>query len=465
VAAFLDVLIVLLLVGLSGLLVAIEVSVIASGRHHWDPDDARPDRWIRLAQRLAQSPRGLLISVRLLTLWIGTTGVFWAALRLLGPLAELFPDSDGLGWFAALVLLAFVMAAAIVIFREILPRPVARRHGRALTRFGVVLLSWVEWVFRPVVLLLSGVSRLILWILGSRGDLPTVTLEDLEGLIRAVAGEGLVDATEGRVALAALRLGDRTARDCMRPRTEVDALDIGTSVEEAFGMMAMSIYSRFPVYEDHLDHVQGYVHIKDVMKHYHLRLRTPLRQLARDVVFVPETLPLDKLLVALQEKRSHLAIVLDEFGGTLGVVGPQDILNELVGEFRPDHRVGPKLHEEPIRRDGPDGWLMEGSVTLDALCQHLRIRLAPNERKTATLGGLIQSRLDRVPRLGDTLVWHGWEFEVLRMDPLKPRKVDRVRVRKAEPEPNALDVAESNGTPDMQPEPDQASAPGDRPEE
>ena len=154
---------------------------------------------------------------------------------------------------------------------------------------------------------------------------------------------------EQMVARRALRLGDRTVREIMRPRIEIDALDVDTPADEVIGAVAMAGFSRLPVHEGDLDHIIGFIYTKDLLLRQHMGWPIELRKLVRPALLVPETMPIDKLLELFREKRTQMAIVLDEFGGTEGLVTMEDVLEELVGEIHDEYRQD--REQEIVQRD------------------------------------------------------------------------------------------------------------------
>ena len=199
---------------------------------------------------------------------------------------------------------------------------------------------------------------------------PTVSLDDIEHLIDTGTAEGVVEPFEQKLALGALRLGDRTVRDIMRPRIDLDAMDVDTPADEVLGTVAMAGFSRLPVYEGDLDHVIGFVHIKDLFRQQYLGWPIELRKLLHPALFVPENMTLDRLLELFQEKHNQLAIVLNEYGGTEGMVTLEDVVEEIVGEMRDEHR----RHEEQkfVQRDD-ETWLIDGTVSIADMIDRLEL--------------------------------------------------------------------------------------------
>ncbi|NDC54202.1 MAG: HlyC/CorC family transporter, partial [Planctomycetia bacterium] len=223
----------------------------------------------------------------------------------------------------------------------------------------------------------------------------------------------------------ALRLGERTVRDIMRPRIDLDAIDIDTPPAQVLGAIAMAGYSRLPVYEGSLDHILGYVSLKDVLRHTWMGWPIELRRMMHRALFVPETMPLDRLLGLFQKEKNQLAIVLDEYGGTEGLVTLEDVLEELVGEIHDEHRHG--AEKDFVHRD--DGsWLVDGGAGIEALAELFDLTLGPQPREYSTVSGLVLALLERIPATGDKTSWQGLSIEVVDMD---GRRIDKLLVTRA----------------------------------
>jgi putative hemolysin len=264
-----------------------------------------------------------------------------------------------------------------------------------------------------------------MFLLGARGKHEqTVSVDDIEQLLEAGRAEGVLEAVEQAVAVGALRLGERTVRDVMRPRIEIDALDVDTPSDEIIGAIAMAGYSRLPVYDGSLDRILGYVALQDVLRTSWMGWPLELRKMMRRAAFVPETMPLDRLLELFRKERTPFAIVLDEYGGTDGLVTLDDVLSELVGEIHDDRRA-----EEPAEFvERPDGsWLVEGSAAVERLAAKFGIAIEAEPREYETVSGLVLAELERLPTAGDAISWQGLVIEVVDMD---GRRIDKLLVRR-----------------------------------
>ncbi len=228
-----------------------------------------------------------------------------------------------------------------------------------------------------------------------------------------------------------LKVHDRTAGDAMVPRVDIVALDVETPFAEAVEYVVEQGHSRMPVYRETLDDVIGFIHVKDVLAPVARRRETKLAPILRKVLFVAPSVPILDLLVQMRQARTHIAMVVDEFGGIDGLVTIEDLIEEIVGEIEDEHDVadGPRLVE---RSDGT--LIADARIPIEALEERQGIRLRPagDQEGVDTLGGLVSALAGRVPGRGEVIVHpSGIEFEVLDGD---PRRIERLRVRSPAPD-------------------------------
>jgi putative hemolysin len=250
------------------------------------------------------------------------------------------------------------------------------------------------------------------------------TLQEIRHLIEMGTAEGIVYPVEQKLAFEALQLGDRTVRQIMKPRIDIDAVDAETPEEELLGVISMAGFSRLPVYEGDLDHIIGFVHLKDVLRQHYLGWKLDLRKLVRPALTVPDTMRLDQLLVRFQEERNQLAIVVDEFGATRGMVTLEDVLEELVGELLTDHHQ--RVEQQIVQRD-TTSWEVDGSVSIADLLERLGRQhlLAGAPRTVSSVAGLVLEILGHLPLVGEKATWHDLTFEVAA---LESQRIDRLIV-------------------------------------
>jgi putative hemolysin len=312
------------------------------------------------------------------------------------------------------------------VLGELVPKRIALAFAERLA----TLVSWplliLSYAARPIVAILGFVTGAVLKLLRVQPSTESaISVEDIEHLIESGREQGVLEETEHEVALEALQLRNRRVRDVMRARIDIDAVDVDTPADEVVGVMAMSGFSRLPVYEETLDHIIGFLYNKDVFQQFYLRRQIELRKLLRAPLFVPETLSLDRLLVTLREKHTHLAIVLDEFGGTRGMVTLEDVLEELVGEIYDEHQREERAMIVP-RDDG--GWLVDGQLPMHELLERLPpgTNLCEESLDYSTVGGLILAVLQRLPEVGELVSCGDLTIEVVDMD---GNRIDRLLVK------------------------------------
>ncbi len=250
--------------------------------------------------------------------------------------------------------------------------------------------------------------------------------EAIEELIEETPESDTPISEDQRVLLAnILKLRDKTVRDVMVPRADIIAISADTPLDEVVRLIQAEAHSRYPVYRESLDDVIGMVHIKDVLAYWGTAKKFNLRDILRRVVFVAPTLPVLDMLLDMRRSRTHMALVVDEFGGTDGVLTIEDLVEEIVGEIEDEHDVA----QAPVLARRVDGTIdVNGRTPVEMLEEEIGSVLSEDERREIdTVGGLIFSLLGRIPERGE-VVSHpsGVEFEILDVD---PRRIRRLRVR------------------------------------
>ena len=339
-----EILFILLLILANGFFAAAEMAIVAARRSRLQQLADEGDKRAKAALELIRDPTRFLATGQIGITLIGTFTAEFGGASLVGELAHWLatlpvPLLALHSHASALIIVGLAITIATLILGELVPKRLALYRAEQFARIVAPWMDLLSRVARPAVWLMSSATNALLTLVNSETRQgPTVSVADIEHLIDTGKAEGVVESVEMKVAVEALRLGERTVRDIMRPRIDLDALDADTPVEEVNGAMAMAGFSRLPVYEGDLDHIIGFVHIKDLFLQQYLGRPIQLRKMLHPALFVPESLPLDRLLELFQEQHNQLAVVLDEFGGTEGMVTLEDVLEELVGEIRDEHR-------------------------------------------------------------------------------------------------------------------------------
>jgi CBS domain containing-hemolysin-like protein len=245
---------------------------------------------------------------------------------------------------------------------------------------------------------------------------------DIEALISAGEEEGLIEKGDRRLIESVVAFGDKTVREVMTPRPKMVAIDATRSLEDLRELVIHEQYSRIPVYEQSIDNVVGFVHVRDMFELDEAdRQGRSVRELTRPIRLVPETKPVQDLLREMQHDGAHMAVVIDEYGNTAGLATMEDMVEEILGEIHDEHEP-----ERDVQKDPDGSFIVAGSLDLDRLHDLLEFR-PPEETESTTIGGLVTEWLGHVPKVGETLERDGIRMEILAGDELK---VEQVRVSK-----------------------------------
>lgn len=324
---------------------------------------------------------------------------------------------------APVALLLGVVGLVGIVVVELIARALARERPE-LTVTVTFPIVWTAWFLSwPVVMLLTKLSRFSGALVGGRGQAmgPSVTEDDIAAMIELGSRSGTIDRVEGRMLTSVMELGETLVREVMVPRTDISALPIDATWDEVMVEVREEGHSRLPVYEGTLDDIRGFFHTRDLLGGDIDPVRFRLRQHLRPVEFVPELGRVRDLLRTFQRKKTHLAVVVDEFGGTAGIVALEDVLEEIVGPIQDEHDD----EEAPITKTGDGSYQAEGRASLYDLAEALGVEFPDGGYDT--LGGFLIARAGRMPRTGDHLGFAGHIFTVVEAD---ERRVSRVGIER-----------------------------------
>jgi putative hemolysin len=428
--------VIVLLALLNGFFAAAEIAVLTARRgrlEQWADDG---DGASRIALNLAKDADRFLPTVQVGITLVGVIASAFAGAHLKDSL-ELLLQKPNIPWItersSGLAFAAVVCAVGflLLIVGELVPKRIAFQNAEPIARFVAYPMLILQRASRPVIWLLQATTKQALQILGQRTDQqPSVSVEDIQHLIDAGTEAGVLEESEQKVAMEALRLGDRTVTEILRPRVDIDALDLDTPSTEVIGALAMSGFSRIPVCEGTIDHIVGFVYLKDVFLQQYLGRPIDLRRMIRAPLFIPKSITITRLLELFREHKTQLAIVLDEYGGTQGMVTLEDVLEMLVGDIHDEHRHGRDgdSHEPDIVRREDGSLSVDGSSNLHELETALDISrwTDPVPKGVGTVSGLMLSLLKRPPHIGDIMYWNDLKLEIVDMD---GPKIDRLLIQ------------------------------------
>jgi putative hemolysin len=333
-----------------------------------------------------------------------------------------------------------VAVIAVLVFGEITPRSFAKTHASAIAPTLMPLVWGTYVVFFPLVVVFTRFSHVLVRVSGgaiTRSG-PFVTEDDIAAMITLGSKEGVLDKHEGRMLKSVLDLGDTLVREVMVPRTEISALPMSATLDQVLAEAREKGHSRMPVFDDTLDEVKGFFHTKDLLQSLGANPEKPfsLKEHLRPVLYVPELMRVSDLLKLFQKRKTHLAVVVDEYGGTAGIVAFEDVLEEIVGPIQDEHDDD----EAPIKRLEDGRYVAEGRASLYELAESLGVAF-PADGGYETLGGFLIARTGRMPQRGDRVVFAGHVFFVRDADEKRVARVDIERTAGASTPPVASETS------------------------
>jgi CBS domain containing-hemolysin-like protein len=412
--------IVAVLVLANAFFVAAEFALVSSRRTRIEAMIRRGDAKAKLARRailrIDRSISGTQLGITLASLglgWVGEPTIAHTIESLfagLGPLAPI--ATHGVAGTVAFLCITFLH----IVLGELTPKALALLYPETMSGWVAGPLIAFTVATNPFIWLLKGSANLVLRLFGERAPTTLERLhspEELRMLVDQSAKAGKLDRDDARLLAGVFEFSEKTAREVMTPRTEMVALELDASLAEAADLIARARRSRYPVARASLDDIAGIVHAKDVLA----ALRaggTPaqLAELVRPVHFVPGSREIEDVLADMKLMRVHMVIVLDEFGGTAGLVTMEDLLEEIVGQIYDEYDR--PAQQRPSGVALPPGAALPGNLTLNEVNARCGLTLASADY--TTLGGYLFGRLGRLPKAGDRIPVEGGSFEILTMD-------------------------------------------------
>jgi CBS domain containing-hemolysin-like protein len=335
---------------------------------------------------------------------------------LLYPIVRLFPAeiSDQVSRTVSAGLAFALVTFLTVVGGELTPKSIALRHRERTALLVARPIVLLAWIFRPATWALTAAASRILGLIRvppARGQELVHSVDELKMIVAASAEGGMVEAEEEDMLHAVFDFSGLLVRQVMVPRTEMVAVPAEAPLEEIISLALRHPFTRYPVYDGDLDHVLGVVHLRDLMRARHGERPglTTARGVMREAIFVPETISVRALLRRFRTRRQHMAIVLDEYGGTAGIVTLEDVLEEIVGEVSDEFSPGPSIQRLP---DGSS--LVDGLALIDEVNEAFGLRL--EDPHYDTIAGFILGRLGRLAEVGDTIEVDGAQFRVEALD-------------------------------------------------
>ena len=419
---------ILLLILLNGFFVAAEIAFVTVRRTRLDELADEGDRRAARALRLLKDPGRFLAVIQVAITFLGALASAVAAVSIVELLAT---PLSGVSWIGeragALALLVVTLLVSIVsiVLGELIPKGFALANPDRIALAASGPISLFAKIVSPLVALLVLLTKAISKPFGiDPTRTPELSAAEIRLIVEQGSQQGVLEAEEEQMISAVMSLSDSKLHEVMVPRIDIVAIDQEATFDEAVEVVLKEGHSRTPLYRESVDHIVGILYAKDL-----LRLiaaggpRPRLRDIMRPALFVPESQSVDDLLHELQRRKVHMAVVLDEYGGTAGLVTIEDLLEEIVGEIQDEFD-----EEEPMKVEiGPGEVILDGRAAIDDLTELVEPALElEDDEEYDTLGGFVYHRIGRVPVVGDAVVIEPFVITVVKVS---GRRVGKVRVR------------------------------------
>jgi len=428
-----EIVVIVILTFIEAVFVAGEIALVSIRRSRVEQmtEEGRPGA--RRLARLLDHPARFLAVVQIGVTFVGFLASAFAAVSLTVNLAGLLEQIEPLRSSAegiALVMVTLLLALFTIVFGELVPKSLALSHPDSFALALAAPIDILGRVLRPVVALLTSATSLVTRALGSTEPSAEsqISAEELRLIVERGGEQGILEAEEEQMIHAVIELGERRLHEVMVPRIAMVALPATSTLGDAVDMLVAEGHSRIPVYETTVDEIVGILYAKDLLPFLKSAdgPRPEVRSLLRTPVFVPESMTIDDLLHEFQRRKVHIAIVLDEYGGTAGLVTIEDLLEEIVGEIQDEYDV-----EEPlVEKLSDDEARVDWRVAVDDLAEIFDTQLGlEDDDEYDTVGGLIYHRVGGIPNPGDQVHVDGLRLTVESTDGRRVSKVLVVRER------------------------------------
>ena len=309
-----------------------------------------------------------------------------------------------------------VSTIALLIFGELLPKYFAREFADAIIMMAIIPIRFISIILHPIVKLTSSISSILTRSENQNEENISFLFgkEDMQDLIDAGSEAGKVDEDDSDVISKVFELGEQKVYEAMTPRTDIVGVEINSSIDDVINTFIESGYSKIPVYEESLDNIKGIVLTYDMFKS-----PESLKSVMREVVFVPETKKTLDTLNELLEKRLSIAIVVDEFGGTAGLITVEDIIEEMLGEIRDEYDED----EEVLKKIDSSSYVISGRVEIDRINEEFELNIPEGDYET--IGGFIITNIGRIPSRGEIIEIPPYKIQILYSD---KTKIDLIKV-------------------------------------
>ena len=423
----------IILILLNAFFAAAEIAVVSLNTTKLRRQEEEGDKKAGKLLKLVEEPASFLSTIQVGITLAGFLGSAFAADNFSEYLVRWIYDDIGFRGLPekaldtiSVIIITIILSYFTLIFGELVPKRIAMQKSMEVAKFSSGVISGVAVVMRPVIWFLSFSTNTVLRILHMKTEAEeeSVTEEEIRMMVDIGEEKGAIEPTEKMFIENIFEFNNITAEDVMIHRTDMKVVWLDDSKEEIMQLITDSGLSRFPVCGDDIDDVIGLLRTREYLLNAQSEQPRPLRDLLAPVYFVPESVPADKLFRDMQQKKIHMAIVVDEYGQTSGIVTMEDILEELVGEIWDEHDEV----EQPFQKMDENTYHVLGSADPEEMFDRFGLSCATD---ASTVGGWVMEQLRRVPQAGDSFCYSGWEAMVLKADGRHVLEIEMKRIHRA----------------------------------
>ena len=426
---WLEIVIILVLVFISGFFSASEIAIIALRKSRIKELAESGDSRAVFVEKLKNNPDNFFAIVQIgMTVTASAASALGGATAILvvKPLIESVPNVaiSQAAESISIILVVIIISYTFLVLAELVPKALAIRYSERIALWVGPATWWSLKLLSVFINFLTWSTNLCLKAIGISPEIKRdfiATEEEVKIILTEGLKQGVFEPDEHKMIHSVFEFSDIVARNAMTPRTEMVAIEINSSPEETLKAATMESYSRLPVYDENLDNIKGILNVRDILNIFRTGGLIILKDIMRDPLFVPDSRKISEILKDMQRERTHMAIVLDDFGGTAGLITLEDILEEIVGEIQDEYDT----EDEAIVMQ-PDGTaIVQGSVDADLVCERFGVK--PPEGEFESITGMLIDKIDRIPELGETIEIADLRITILEK---KGHRVKRLKVEK-----------------------------------
>ena len=420
-----DILVIMVLIGINAFFAASEIAIISLNDNMVRRQAEEGDMLARRLIRLIENPSRFLATIQVGVTLAGFLSSAFAADKFASRLYDLVDPAGNYPsiYTASVVAVTLILAYFSLTLGELVPKRIAQSNPEKIARYVAGIISGMALILRPFIFLLTFSTNLVLKLLGvdPRKNERSITEEEIRIMVDVGRESGAIHATEKQMIENIFEFNDKEVSEIMTHRTNIVSLDVDAGFDEVIDVATKEKYSRVPVYEESIDNIVGILHIKDLLIIAAEEMKKPfsLRDMLRPATFVPESKQVDSLFREMQRDHAQLAVVIDEYGGTAGIVSLEDIIEEIVGNLQDEYDE----EEAEIERRDETSFVVDGQTALDDVAAAVGVALPDDDYDT--LAGMVVSLLDRIPDEGEQpeVTYRNLNLKVLEMDDRRVSKI------------------------------------------